>query len=431
MDESVRQTDGGDPRYWETIRRLPPVVWIISLGILVNRVGNFLPVFIVLYLVSKDFSALAAGLVLGAAGVGNVFGNAIGGYLADRLGRRWTIVLSMVTTAVFTAGIPLFDTLPPLIALVGLAGTTGQVYRPAAAALLVDATTTSQERLAAFAVQRLALNIGAAIGGVVGGVVATISYVGMFLGNAAACLLFGAIAAGLLRGAIMPRPDLHQHDGPATAEPEPGYRQALRDRRLRRFLVMTLIANFVYIQCNVGIPLHVHGMGLSPADFGLLMGLNGLLVAVFELPITGAVATRRPGPVLAVGNVLTGIGLALTGASTTMVLLAATVVLWTLGEMLYTSLSDAYVGAIAPPTMGGRYQGLYGATIMLACGAGPLIGGAVYAVHPWALWAVCAAGGAWAAWLSLPPRSSRRATPPAPAPGGTDQLVDDRSSNPH
>jgi MFS family permease len=407
MSSLLRQTSESEPRYRDTIRHLPPVVWITSVGILVNRIGNFLPVFIVLYLTSKHFSAAAAGLVLGAAGVGNVFGNAIGGYLADRLGRRWTIVLSMITTAAFTAGIPLFDTLPPLVALVGLAGITGQIYRPAAAALLMDATTTTQQRLAAFAVQRLALNIGAAIGGVVGGVVATVSYVGLFLGNAAACLLFGAIAVGLLRGVIFSGPDTNQDRGPARTEPEPSYREALRDRGLQRFLAMTLISEFVYIQCNVGLPLHVNGMGQSPASFGLLIGLNGLLVALFELPITGAVSARRPGPVLAMGNILMGGGLALTGASNTVVLLAATVVLWTLGEMLYSSLANAYLSGLAPPAMGGRYQGLYGATIMMAGGAGPLIGGAIYAYHAWALWAVCAAGGIWAAWLCLPPRVSR------------------------
>ena len=54
----------------------------------------------------------AAGLVLGAAGLGNVLGNTIGGYLADQLGRRWTIVLSGIATAGLTAVIPLLDTLP-------------------------------------------------------------------------------------------------------------------------------------------------------------------------------------------------------------------------------------------------------------------------------------------------------------------------------
>ncbi|MFI6815479.1 MFS transporter [Nonomuraea sp. NPDC050328] len=420
------------PRFRDTVRRLPPTVWIVSLGILVVRVGNFLPVFMVLYLTSRDIPPAAAGLVLGAAGLGNILGSAIGGYLADRIGRRWTIVLSMVTTAGPTAAIPLFDELAVLISLVFLAGTASQIYRPAAAALLVDATTTTQQRLAAFAVHRFAMNIGAAVGGVLGGILATVSYIALFLGNAVACLLLAAIAALFLRDLTPARahPDIPGDPPPAPppgepipATPEPSYRQALTDRRLRRFLVMTVIAEFVYIQSTVGLPLHVDAHHLTPADFGLLMGLNGVMVLLLELPITGLVSRRSPGAVLALGNVLTGVGLAMTGFFGEMHWLAATILIWTMGEMLYASMASAYLGDLAPPTMGGRYQGLYSAAITAGTGLGPLIGGAVYAFNSWALWTVCALGGLLSAWLCLPSWKDRRTRttsameePKAPAP---------------
>ena len=63
-------------------------------------------------------------------------------------------------------------------------------------------------------------------------------------------------------------------------------------------------------------------VGLTPGDFGLLIGLNGVLVLLLELPTTGMVSKRRPEYVLAIGNLFTGIGLALTGFATNMVLLS-------------------------------------------------------------------------------------------------------------
>lgn len=117
------------PRFRDALRSLPGRVWIISLGILVNQVGNFLPVFIVLYLTERGYSAGAAGLVLGVSGVGKVLGNAVGGYLADGIGRRWTIVLSAVTTAGLTAVVPFLGPLPLIVAVVGLIGVTSQIYR--------------------------------------------------------------------------------------------------------------------------------------------------------------------------------------------------------------------------------------------------------------------------------------------------------------
>ncbi|TCN29988.1 putative MFS family arabinose efflux permease [Kribbella orskensis] len=394
-----------EPRFRDALRSLPGRVWIVSLGILVNRVGNFLPVFIVLYLIGRGYSAGAAGLVLGVSGLGNVLGNTVGGYLADKIGRRWTIVVSAVPTAGLTAIVPSLGSFPIIVTVVGLIGVTSQIYRPAAAAVLLDSVTTNQQRLAAFAVFRFALNIGAALGGVIGGVLASTSYVGLFLGNAAACLLFGVVVAVLLRDAPQPRSD--QHDADTQADRAVGYRQALADRTLVRFLLMTLVGEFVYIQCTVGLPLHVSDVGLSARDFGLLIGLNGLVVLVLELPTTGAVSRYRPEYVLAVGNLLIGAGLALTGLMNGMVLLSATVLIWTLGEMMSSSVAMAYLGSLTPPRMAGRYQGLYGAAYTVGTGAGPLIGGAMYAIGPWALWTLVAAAGLLAAQLCLP---RRRAT---------------------
>jgi MFS family permease len=268
--------------------------------------------------------------------------------------------------------------------------------------VLLDSVATNQQRLTAFAVFRFAMNIGAALGGVIGGLLASTSYVALFLGNAAACLLFGVVVAVLLRDA--PQPQRSDQD---DAAPQAGYRQALADRTLVRFLLMTVVGEFVYIQTTVGLPLHVSDVGLSARDFGLLIGLNGLVVLVLELPTTGAVSRYRPEYVLAIGNLLIGAGLALTGFMNGMVLLSATVLIWTLGEMMSSSVAAAYLGSLTPPRMAGRYQGLYGAAYTIGTGAGPLIGGAVYAIGPWALWALVGAAGLLAAQLCLPRKQPR------------------------
>ena len=289
----AKRSDVDEPRFRDALRGLPVRVWIISLGILVNQVGNFLPVFIVLYLTGRGHSAGAAGFVLGVSGVGKVLGNAVGGHLADKIGRRWTIVLSAVTTAGLTAVVPFLVPLPLIVTVVGLIGVTSQIYRPAAAAVLVDSVAaTNQQRLAAFGVFRFAINVGAALGGVIGGVLASTSYVELFLVNAVACLLFGVVVALLLRDA--PQAQSGEDDTDTKADRTMGYRQVLADRTLMRFLLMTVFAEFVYIQSTVGLPLHVSDVGMSERDFGLLIGLNGLLVLALELPITGAVSRYLP-----------------------------------------------------------------------------------------------------------------------------------------
>ena len=394
--------DTYDPPFRDALRGLPSRVWMISLGILVNQVGNFLPIFITLYLVERGYSAGAAGLVLGVSGVGRVLGNTVGGYLADRFGRRWTIVGSAVTTSGLVASVPFLGSLPAIVAVVGLIGVTSQIYRPAAAAVLVDSVETHQQRLAAFGVFRFAQNLGVTLGGGIGGVLASTSYTALFLTNATAGLLFGVFVAVLVRDAPQSRSD--QDDADRRADQSVGYRQALADRILVRFLLMTVLAEFAYIQVTVGLPLHINDVGLSELHFGFLMGLAGLLVLVLELPITAVISRYRPEYVLALGNLVVGVGLALTGFATEMGPLVVTVVIWTFGEMLSTSIAQAYLANRTPPGMVGRYQGLHGAAYTTGTSAGPVIGGAVYSIDPWALWGLVAVLGVLSAQLALPRR---------------------------
>ncbi|MFF9364237.1 MFS transporter [Streptomyces griseoluteus] len=383
------------------MRGLPLRIWIISLGSLILQIGTFLPVFIVLYLTQRGYSAWSAGLVLGASGLGRVVGNVIGGHLSDRIGRRSAILLSVVTTSGLTALVPDVRPLPAIIGVVALIGVMSQIYRPAMAAVLVDAVTSPQQRLAAFGVLRFAQNLGGALGGVVGGVVAGISYAGLFRVEAGTLLVFGVIVAVLLRDAPKQRPEADSGTEQTPAEPVVGYRQAFADRTLVRFLLMTVFSMFVYIQTTVGLPLHVHEAGLSGRDFGLLMGLNGLLVILVELPIVSVVSRYRPELVLALGNLVTGVGLALTGCATGMGLLVTTVLIWTFGEMLTSSILQAHLASLTPPGMVGRYQGLFGAAYTVGTGAGPIIGGAVYAISPWALWTLVGVLGLLSAVLCL------------------------------
>lgn len=386
------------PRFRDILRGLPRVVWISCLGSLILQAGSFLPVFIVLYLTQRGHSAAAAGLVLGAVGLGSVLGSVIGGYLTDTIGRQSTILLSVVTTAGLTAIVPFIEALPAIVAVVGVIGVTAQVYRPAIAAVVAD-SVAPQQRLAAFGVLRFAINVGIALGGVVGGVLASISYVGLFLGEAATLLLFGVIVLVLLRDAPSPRSDPGNAD--TQADQAVGYRQALADRTMMRYLLMTVCATVVYIQYAVGVPLHVSDLGLTERDFGLLIGLNGVLVLTLELPILSVVSRYRPERVLAVGTLLGGVGLGLTGFTTSMITLAATVLMWTLGEMLYAAIAQAHLVSLTPPGMVGRYQGLYGAAFAIGTGAGPAVGGVMYAIDPWALWGLIGVLGLLATQLSL------------------------------
>src|SRR5437762_2440432 len=82
------------------LRSLPRGAWILFFGTFLNKFGAFVLPFLAIYMTRLGFSTVQAGLAIGAYGVGSLCASFLGGSLADRLGRRKTIVLSMFSAAV-------------------------------------------------------------------------------------------------------------------------------------------------------------------------------------------------------------------------------------------------------------------------------------------------------------------------------------------
>lgn len=388
------------------IRSLPGPVWILCAGSFVNRFGSFVAVFLVLYLREKGYSIAEAGFVVSLYGAGNVMAAAVGGLVADRLGRRNAIAISMFSSAATLLALSQADEIVLIGGLTILAGLTGEMYRPASAALLADLVPAGQ-RLPAFALNRLAINLGFAAGPATAGLLADRSFTYLFVGDALTSLVFGILAlAALPEGVRTRRGDERRGEG---------IRTIARDRAFVFFLVSSILGAFVYFQSNATFPLHVKESGLSNADYGLLISLNGLAIVLLELPFT-SITQRYPAiPTLAVGSILVGLGFALNAWAESLAALAFTVLVWTIGEIVYAPVASAYVADIAPVHLRGRYQGAWGLMWGLAFMLGPGLGAAFFAWNGDAFWLFCGVLGVLSAGLLLAgsrtpgSRTSRRA----------------------
>ncbi|OLD60732.1 MAG: hypothetical protein AUI83_01755 [Armatimonadetes bacterium 13_1_40CM_3_65_7] len=98
-----------------------------------------------------------------------------GGYLADHLGRRASIVTSMFSSAAVLVALSQVQRLAAIAALTMLAGLTAELYRPASGALLANLVPAGR-RVTAFALYRLAINAGFAMGPAVAGFLADRSF---------------------------------------------------------------------------------------------------------------------------------------------------------------------------------------------------------------------------------------------------------------
>ena len=135
------------PLSWRSeVKALPKTAWILFGGTFINRFGGFVLIFLVLYLTKKGYSATQAGLAASAYGIGAVTASIIGGYLADHLGRRNTIVVSMFASAAIMIALSMADALEVIIGLAALAGFAAELYRPASLALLTDLDASGAAR---------------------------------------------------------------------------------------------------------------------------------------------------------------------------------------------------------------------------------------------------------------------------------------------
>jgi MFS family permease len=161
------------------------------------------------------------------------------------------------------------------------------------------------------------------------------------------------------------------------------------DRRLQKMLLAQLAIALVFLQMSSTFGLHVTSLGFSPAVYGALISLNGVLIVFLELPLTTFTQRLPVRKTIAFGYVLVGVAFALNGAARTIPLLVLVVVVLTCGEMISMPVAAAYLTDSIPPQMRGRYMGVYGFMWALGLTFGPGIGLRLHAHTPFLLWSAC------------------------------------------
>jgi MFS family permease len=384
-----------------TFRESPFSVKALLFGVLVNKLGAFVQVFLVLFMTSRGFDAVHAGLALGAYGAGSVLGVLLGGSFSDRIGARRTIMFGMVGTALMLVCVLYFQVYPALLASVVVVGLISQVYRPAAAALLAEYTPRDRQVMV-FAMYRLALNLGTTAAPLIGVALASVSYNLLFWGEAAAALGYAAVAMFAL-----PRRTVSVGVSP-SAGGGGSYLAVLRDRRFVAYLVAMLINAAVYVQYLSTLPLAMKAAGLQTLWYGVVVAINGAIVICFELLMTKVVQHWRMRLVLAIGFTLLGGGVACYALPGGLAVFVIGTLLWSLAEIIEGPTMFAYPAKAGPEQLRGRYLGAAHAMFGVGSALGPVVGVALWVQLGPITWVICGAASVAAlvpAWYGIRART--------------------------
>lgn len=361
-----------------------PVILLVA-GIFVNRAGSFFTTFLVLFLRQIGFTPREMPLILLGIGFVTPIGALLGGWLSDRISRKASLIISTIMSSVWLAVIGLVPI--RAVVLVGLvfAALSVQSYLPAASAFLVD-HTPERDRVPIFAFLRLALNLGAVVGLLIASAVAAHGINTLFTISSCAYAAFALLLAMGLPSTRVAEPEKNRSP--------PVWRTRL-PWRLVIFYGAVVIINMVYVQFNSTVALSVSERDGVRA-YALLLTLNGLIVIFCEMPLSAVTRRLSWWIPLATGTVGMSVGIVVWGNASGYGLATTGVVLWTIGEMLFSPVAASATAALSPPDRVGLYQGYLAMALAIAYGLGPAAGTFVYGISPSFLWLCCLAAGALA-----------------------------------
>lgn len=403
----------------------PPVFWFVWWGTLINRLGGFVVPLLSIYLTrQRGLSITEAGAVVSMFGLGQIGASIIGGALADRIGRRLTMMIGLFGGAAMMTLLAFAETPLEMAICVGLVALVGETYRPAVSALVAD-VVAPEHRVAAYGLIYWAVNLGFALAAIAGGLLANVDFFLLFLLDAATMAIYGLVIAWKvpetsprLVGRRAARASASLDAAPALGLTPSAARERgpLSDPVFLLFVLICLFFVLIPHQSSVVLTVQMTSQGFSSTEYGLVIACNGLLIVFLQPWMTVHSSRRDPVRVLAVAMLIAGGGMALHGAATSLWMHFLAVFIWTSGEILEAPTRSAAVAAMAPAHARGRYQG----ALVVAWGGGtflgPRLGSWIWAREPQALWWGCLGLGVVVATatLLLGPRWRHRMKAPAP-----------------
>jgi MFS family permease len=367
----------------------PRAFWIYNAVVFIDRLGGFmLYPFFALYLTEKfNISMSTVGLVLALFSVSGFVGSALGGALADRVGRKGVIVASLLLSSLSALGMGFAPTLVFFILISVVVGTLSSIGGPAEEAVVAD-LLPANKRAEGYGIIRVVFNVAVIIAPPIAGLLITSSYLTLFIVDA----VISVIAAGIVFFAL---PET-KPQGLADSKPETmkqtfaGYARVLKDTPFVLFIGVGILLCIVYMNMNttLGVFLRDH-RGLPEIGYGTLLSINAIMVVAMQFWITHKLEKYKPMVMMAIGAFLYAIGFSMYGFVQGFALFTTAMVIITIGEMVVSPFLQAVVASFAPEAMRGRYMAISGLSWGIAYTIGPYFAGLILdSSNPNALWYV-------------------------------------------
>lgn len=340
--------------YINTFKGLSKEVWWLALITLINRAGTMVIPFLSLYLTTNmKFTLDDVAWIMSAFGLGSIAGSWLGGKMTDKIGYYKVMVFSLLLSGILFIGMQFLNTFATICAGIFVLMTAADMFRPAMFVAL-SAYSKPENKTRSVTLIRLAINLGFSAGPAIGGLIITaMSYGGLFWVDGITCMIAAIVLLNVLNPKKSKVLDVEVNDNPKSA---------YTDKAFLIFLVAMVIFGVVFLQFLSTLPyFYKEGVGLSEFEIGLLMGLNGILIFIFEMPLIKWLENKGYTKVglMIFGLILTSLSYLFLLYNTMIALIVISMIIVTFGEMIVFPFSNAFSLKRSKRGLQGEYMALY------------------------------------------------------------------------
>lgn len=328
---------------------------------------------------ADEFGTSMAGVLLVASQVFSVGANLVGGYCADRFGRRTMLFFSAIAEGVAFilfafANSPWLDS--PMLSFVAftIAGMAGSLYHPASQAIVAD-VVPEKDRSTVFSVFYTSINISVVIGPIVGAV--------LFFNHRFILLLVSGIIFCIVGLAIrFLTEETLPDDMKAKMASESNnltqvivtqvktYGLIVKDKVFFLFVIAGILLGQTYMQLDMLIPVYMKEVidkqvlgtlfnrewsVTGEGSFGILLSENGLLVVLFTVIVTRWMTKYPEKWVFFLSSFLYAVAMIIFPMTANFWVFLIAMAIFTLGELATVGLQESFVSKLAPDDMRGQY----------------------------------------------------------------------------
>jgi len=350
---------------------------MLSLVTLINRIGAMVFPFLAVYLGTViGFDIQQVAWIMSAYGVGAMLGSIIGGKLSNHFGFLRVMIGSLLLSCFAFLGLLYLETFYQWLGFVMLATMITDSFRPANF-LAMDAYSKEENKTRSISLVRLMINLGVGIGPLIGGYLAVkFGYKWLFIIDAVTCVLAAIFLYVKLGNAKIVHKEVEILDLELVdkgvvldvKEDLPTKRKSpYTDVPFLIYMLLLFLSTLSFAQLIFTLPYFLKtDLGFNEDIIGTLLGINGIVIFIFEMPMIYYLEHRvKTKTLIAIGALMIGLSyLVLVGIgaySITMMyaVLLISILLITFGEIINFPYVNVKILGMADENNKGEYIGLY------------------------------------------------------------------------